>query len=50
MAAYRQGVQQLAIKRHGLWASDSFWDYIIMATYVQQSSLAQALVRCITAT
>ena len=26
--AYRQGLDQIDIKRQGLWTSDTFWQYI----------------------
>ena len=38
--------QQMAIKRHGLWASDSFCDYIT-ATCVQEAHVAATLAGCI---
>ena len=28
MAAYKQGLDQIDIKRQGLWTSDAFWQYI----------------------
>ena len=39
----------LAIKRHGLWLSDTFWEYIT-AMCMQHSPVARALVGCIAAT
>ena len=33
---YRQGAQQLELMKHGLWTSDTFWDYVT-STCVQQS-------------
>ena len=48
-AAYRQGTQHMAIKRHGLWASDTFGEYK-KASCVQHSPVAPALVGCITTT
>jgi hypothetical protein len=40
--AYRAGVDQMSVKRHGRWHSDAFWVYITLAM-VAQSPVAQAL-------
>ena len=44
--AFHQGVDQLDIKRHGVWASDAFWTYI-SAPVVAASPVAAALARAV---
>ena len=42
----RAGADYIHVKRHGTWASDSFWDYI--ASYaIVESPVAQALARAV---
>ena len=43
--AYRAGAEQMQIKRHGLWSSDSFGDYVT-PTCAQRSHVASALAVC----
>ena len=44
MAAYRQGLDQIDIKRQGLWTSDAFWHYITLSC-TATSPLAAGLTR-----
>ena len=41
-AAYRQGLDQIDIKRQGLWNSDTFWQYIT-SSCPATSQLAEGL-------
>ena len=42
-AAYRAGIDQLNIKRHGMWASEAFWAYITAPSSMSASPVATAL-------
>ena len=42
----RAGADYIHVKRHGTWASDSFWDYIASYATVE-SPVAQALARAV---
>ena len=48
-AEYRQGLDQIDIKRQGLWTSDAFWQYIT-ALCPTTSPLAEGLTSAIHAT
>ena len=47
-AAYTKGVQQLDIKHHGLWSSDSFWQYVT-SRCTHQSPVEAALAASVAA-
>ena len=46
MAAYKQGLDQIDIKRQGLWTSDAFWQYIT-SSWVATSPLTAGLAHAI---
>ena len=35
MLVYRAGIDQIGIKRHGLWTSDAFWTYVTSPCVVE---------------
>ena len=46
MAAYWQGLDQIDIKRQGLWTSDAFWQFIT-SSCAPTSPLTAGLARAI---